>query len=69
MHVQVDRRNFGLTIDFGHCLMAGENPAQSLVLCPKDRLFGVQLGDGYGRLGAEDGKYSVFGGGWGQMKI
>jgi xylose isomerase len=64
---EVDRDNFGLTLDFGHCLMAGENPAQSIALvCKKKRghedhnhginkLFGVQLGDGYGRLGAEDG--------------
>lgn len=66
---QVNRDNFGLTIDFGHCLMAGENPAQSVALVSRCRhrnrnkstlrhsnaLFGVQLGDGYGRLGAEDG--------------
>ena len=37
--------------------MAGENPAQSVALVNRlgDKLFGVQLGDGYGRLGAEDG--------------
>lgn len=55
---EVDRLNFGLTLDFGHCLMAGENPAQSVALVNRfdpDKLFGVQLGDGYGRLGAEDG--------------
>lgn len=54
---EVDRPNFGLTLDFGHCLMAGENPAQSVALVNRlgDKLFGVQLGDGYGRLGAEDG--------------
>lgn len=62
---EVDRENFGLTIDFGHCLMAGENPAQSIAMVNRARkgkmravgskLFGVQLGDGYGRLGAEDG--------------
>jgi sugar phosphate isomerase/epimerase len=51
----VDRANFGLTLDFGHCLMAGENPAQAVAMVPKGKLFGVQLGDGYGRLGAEDG--------------
>lgn len=60
----VDRDNFGVTLDFGHCLMAGENPAQSVVMvngrrykrnARRNRLFGVQLGDGYGRLGAEDG--------------
>ena len=29
---QVDRPNFGLTLDIGHMLMAGENPAQSVAL-------------------------------------
>ncbi|KAJ1431480.1 Ribokinase-like protein [Ochromonadaceae sp. CCMP2298] len=102
---QVCRGNFGLTLDFGHCLMAGENPAQSVAMVQRmctggvgggrgdkedgrgveagggkgsswgkwsrgsssgssvssgsgsggGKLFGVQLGDGYGRLGAEDG--------------
>ena len=79
----IDRVNFGLTLDFGHCLMAGENPAQAVALVGKEsrrmhrrpsttgrdredgfttdeistnnKLFGVQLGDGYGRLGADDG--------------
>ena len=55
----VDRPNFGLTLDFGHCLMAGENPGQAVAMVEKcggkGKLFGVQLGDGYGRLGAEDG--------------
>ena len=51
---EVDRANFGLTLDFGHCLMAGENPAQSVAYVNRrgGKLFGVQLGDGYGRLGA-----------------
>lgn len=74
---EVARRNFGLTLDFGHCLMAGENPAQSaamiqqlpippnlkenqnqnqnLPLYGSGKLFGVQLGDGHSRAGAEDG--------------
>ena len=56
---EVDRENFGLTLDFGHCLMAGENPAQCVAMVHSSagagKLFGVQLGDGYGRLGAEDG--------------
>ena len=51
---EVARPNMGLTLDFGHCLMAGENPAQSVAMVG-DRLFGVQCNDGYGRLGAEDG--------------
>lgn len=52
----VGRGNFGLTLDLGHCLMAGENPAQSIAQAGlAGRLFGVQLGDGHSRLGAEDG--------------
>ena len=68
--LEINRENFGLTLDFGHCLMAGENPAQSIAMVQKSsqiqpyrkdafsspsKLFGLQLGDGYGRLGAEDG--------------
>ncbi len=35
---------------------AGENPAQSAALAgSRGMLFGVQLNDGYQRLGAEDG--------------
>ena len=26
---EIARDNFGLTLDFGHCLMAGENPAHA----------------------------------------
>jgi hypothetical protein len=52
----VDRPNFGLTIDVGHCLMAGENPAQSAAMVgARGKLFGVQLNDGHSRLAAEDG--------------
>jgi len=37
--------------------MAGENPAQSVAYVNRNKnsLFGVQLGDGYSRVGAEDG--------------
>ena len=53
---EIGRPNMGLTLDIGHCLMAGENPAQSVAMVGrKDKLFGVQCNDGYGRLGAEDG--------------
>jgi sugar phosphate isomerase/epimerase len=46
----VDRDNFGLTLDFGHCLMAGENPAQSAFMAAREgKLFGIQLNDGYSR--------------------
>jgi len=35
-------------------LMAGENPGQSIAMVG-DKLFGIQLNDGYTRLAAEDG--------------
>eukprot|EP00984_Skeletonema_dohrnii_P020946 scaffold10350_cov119-Skeletonema_dohrnii-CCMP3373.AAC.4 len=34
--------------------MAGENPGQSIAMVG-DKLFGIQLNDGYTRLAAEDG--------------
>ena len=41
---QVNRSNFGLTLDIGHMLMAGENPAQSVALVGSaGKLFGVQV--------------------------
>jgi sugar phosphate isomerase/epimerase len=53
---QVNRTNFGLTLDSGHALMAGENPAQGVALvAAAGKLFGVHLNDGHSRLGAEDG--------------
>ncbi len=52
----VGRPNFGLTLDFGHLLMAGENPAQSAALAAREgRLFGLHLNDAHVKLGAEDG--------------
>ncbi len=51
---EVGRSNFGLTLDVGHMLVAGENPAQSVAMVGRaGRLFGVQLNDGHGR--GEDG--------------
>jgi xylose isomerase len=45
----VDRANFGVTIDFCHALMAGEQPAASAALALRGgNLFGVHLNDGYG---------------------
>ena len=41
-------------MDVGHMLMSGENPGQSIAMAG-DRLFGIQLNDGYTRLAAEDG--------------
>ena len=53
---EVDRPNFGLTLDVGHMLMSGENPGQSIAMATRaERLFGVQLNDGFTRLAAEDG--------------
>ncbi len=52
----IARPNMGLTIDVGHCLAAGENPAQSVAMVGgAGKLFGVQCNDGYQRIGAEDG--------------
>lgn len=51
----IDRPNMGLTLDMGHMLMAGENPGQSIAMVGGEKLFGVQLNDGYTRLAAEDG--------------
>lgn len=51
---EVNRANFGLTLDFGHMITCGENPAQSVAMVGRaGKLFGVQLNDGYGR--GEDG--------------
>lgn len=50
----VNRPNLGVTLDFGHLLMAGENPAQSAAMCiHQGKLFGMQLNDAYGA--ADDG--------------
>lgn len=50
----VDRVNAGVTLDFGHLLMAKENPAQSAALClSENKLFGLQLNDSHGA--ADDG--------------
>jgi xylose isomerase len=46
--------NFGVTLDYCHLLMAGENPAFAAALALKrGKLFGVHLNDGYGP--ADDG--------------
>jgi L-rhamnose isomerase len=51
---EVNRPNMGLTLDMGHMLMSGECPGQSIAMVG-DKLFGIQLNDGYTRLAAEDG--------------
>lgn len=53
---EVDLPGVGLTLDFGHMLAAGENPAASIALAASaGKLFGLHLNDGYTRAGAEDG--------------
>jgi xylose isomerase len=43
--------NLGVTLDFCHQLMAGENPAMSAALCLRQkRLYGLHLNDGYRTL-------------------
>lgn len=52
----VGRPNFGLTLDTGHMLMAGESMAASVAqVAAAGKLFGLHLNDGHMRLGAEDG--------------
>ncbi len=41
---EIDRPNMGLTLDVGHCLMAGENPAQSCAMVgARGKLYGLSL--------------------------
>jgi sugar phosphate isomerase/epimerase len=50
----VARKNFGVTLDYCHLLMAGENPAFAAALAlHAGKLFGVHINDGYGK--ADDG--------------
>ena len=50
----VNRPNVGATLDFGHLLMADENPAQSAAMCIRQgKLYGMQLNDAHGS--ADDG--------------
>jgi xylose isomerase len=51
---EVGLPNLGVTLDFCHALMAGEQPAMAAALALRSgRLFGVHLNDGYGP--ADDG--------------
>lgn len=46
--------NFGVTLDFCHALMTGENPAAAAAMALREgKLFGVHLNDGHGP--ADDG--------------
>ncbi len=43
---QTERANVGVTVDFGHCLIARENPSQAAAMAAKEqRLFHVHLND------------------------
>lgn len=51
MAADVDRRNFGVTLDYCHALMSKESPAAAAALAlQRGKLFGVHLNDGYGPL-------------------
>ncbi len=51
---EVDRANFGVTLDICHSYMAGEHPpAAAATALRAGKLFGVHLNDGYGT--ADDG--------------
>lgn len=51
---EVDRENFGVTLDVCHSYMAGEHPpAAAATALRRGKLFGVHLNDGYGT--ADDG--------------
>ena len=44
----IDLPNVGATVDFGHSLVAGENPAEAAVLLAREgKLFQVHLNDNY----------------------
>ncbi len=52
--VDVGASNFGVTLDFCHALMAGEQPgAAAAMALQRGKLFGVHFNDGYGT--ADDG--------------
>jgi len=45
----INRDNFGITLDFCHMLMKGENPAYGLDLAfSRNKLLGIHLNDGHG---------------------
>ena len=47
---EINRKNFGVTLDFAHVLYAGEMPAHAAALVARySRILGVHLNDGYGK--------------------
>ncbi|NLG86191.1 MAG: sugar phosphate isomerase/epimerase [Firmicutes bacterium] len=48
---ELDLPNVGITLDFGHAILAHENPAQAAALAARHgRLFNVHLNDTFGRF-------------------
>ena len=47
---QINEANCGITIDYGHALVAYENPAESVAMLKKygDKLFHMHMNDNYG---------------------
>jgi len=46
---KVNAENLGVTVDFGHSLLARENPSESICLAAQEnRLFSVHLNDNFG---------------------
>ena len=47
---KVNRDNVGITVDFGHCIIAHENPAEAIAACKiyGDKLFHVHVNDNFG---------------------
>ncbi|MFW5846093.1 MAG: sugar phosphate isomerase/epimerase family protein [Planctomycetota bacterium] len=45
----VQRAQCGLILDYGHALLGGENPAESVAICKQfgDRLFHIHINDNY----------------------
>lgn len=47
--LELDMKNVGVALDFGHALMSKENPADSVALLAKhNKLFNVHFNDAYG---------------------
>ena len=47
---EINRDNVGITVDFGHCIIAHENPAEAIAACKLygDKLFHVHVNDNFG---------------------
>ncbi|MEM2342200.1 MAG: TIM barrel protein [Candidatus Bathyarchaeia archaeon] len=46
---RVKAENLGITVDFGHSLLSGENPAESICIAAEaNKLFSIHLNDNFG---------------------